>query len=271
MTKSDAVRAQYEEHPYPRWDRLLEGEPVIDVEREVLNAGCGTGHEVLADARCMPRSRFVAVDFSERSLQFAKQKAREYQITNVEFLRLDIHDVSSLDRQFDHIKSTGVLHHLDSPLAGLMALKSVLRPNGTIKFSVYSKVARRAVLKAIKLRQENNIPATDAGIRFLQEHIRALPEGHIVRTVIGSRDFQSIEGTRDLLFHVLEHNFTVPEVVQLVERAGLRIIQWGPSSSAVKFAAMGYSDPLDWRQWDEAECKKPSLFAGGMYSVIVTR
>ena len=266
---SDAVRAQYEEHPYPFWNVLGEGE-VTDVQRDVLFAGCGTGRDILSEARCAPKSSFLGIDLSANSLAHAQQRAADFGITNVRFQRLNILDVATLNETFDYIKSTGVLHHMADPLAGLVALKSVLRPTGHIKFSVYSRRARQAPLAAIELRKQMNIPATNEGIRRFREVILALPPTHPASKVASSPDFRSsVASARDLMFHVCEHNFDIPMLVEMIALAGLQIVQWGPSKAVSKFQAMGYSDLLDWKQWHEAEQKRPDLFSSSMYSVTV--
>jgi 2-polyprenyl-3-methyl-5-hydroxy-6-metoxy-1,4-benzoquinol methylase len=267
---SAAVRAQYEEHPYPFWSALPPVE-INDRDRDVLVAGCGSGLEILVEAKGSPRSRHLGIDLSQASLDFAARRAAEYDITNVRFIRKNILEVASLGETFDFIRSTGVLHHMENPLSGLLSLTSVLRPDGIIKFSVYSKLARRATLAAIALRKELNPPSTDEGIRGFRDLIRALPDNHPAKPVVNSPDFYSVAGTRDLLFHVQEHNFTIPELAEMVSTAGLRIVSWGPSAAVLKLKSMGYEETLDWRVWHEAELKRPGLFASGMYTLTVAK
>ena len=93
---SQAVRAQYEENPYPRWIRggppaqpaILERrpEPVADV----LIAGCGTGIFTTEFARKARDARFLAIDLSRASLSYAKRMAQNFGLTNVEFAQADI-------------------------------------------------------------------------------------------------------------------------------------------------------------------------------------
>lgn len=139
---SRAVQAQYEENPYPRWRRLPVGEAATDEWRHVLVAGCGTGRDVLSYALLEPRSTFVGLDLSRASLSYALARSREFEITNVRFVRGDMLDVALLGQKFDLVISSGVLHHMQDPAAGLTALGAVLKPNGTMRIAVYSKTAR---------------------------------------------------------------------------------------------------------------------------------
>jgi tetratricopeptide (TPR) repeat protein len=89
---SRAVRAQYEENPYPRWVLAgPAGQPPILSERqagqslEVLIAGCGTGLSTTELARHARSARLLAIDLSLASLGYAKRMAQSLGLTNIEF------------------------------------------------------------------------------------------------------------------------------------------------------------------------------------------
>src|SRR5205085_4808293 len=117
---TSAVRAQYEEHPYPRWFSLdrVSGD-AHEPARRLLFAGCGTGADAIRRAMQHPSWQIEAIDVSVRSLAYAIRMARHYGIANIRFTHADLRDV---DGTFDVVESIGVLHHLDDPLAGLRAL-----------------------------------------------------------------------------------------------------------------------------------------------------
>ena len=159
---SRAVRAQYEENPYPRWLSLPPG-PDPDPDsglletlartypdradrgpiEKVLVAGGGTGYEPLLAARQNPAATVLSLDLSRRSLAYGARMARRLGIGNVRFLQGDLLDVDSLDERFDAILASGVLHHMADPEAGLRALAGVLRPGGAIRVGLYSEHARQ--------------------------------------------------------------------------------------------------------------------------------
>ena len=116
---SDAVRQQYEESPYPRWVRT--GFPIAHSNEysrrpehvpEVLFAGCGTGLSAVEFALHTPRSRILAIDLSRASLGYAKRMAQKFGLANIEFAQADIMKLASIERQFELIDASGVLHHL---------------------------------------------------------------------------------------------------------------------------------------------------------------
>ncbi len=58
---------------------------------------------------------------------------------------MPIEHAGALERRFDLIVCTGVLHHLADPDAGLRALRSVLKPDGAMYLMVYAPYGRTGV------------------------------------------------------------------------------------------------------------------------------
>ena len=217
-----AVQAMYEENPYPRWKEL----PVLPTTTEAIDcliAGCGSGRHILATAAASPHGRFVGVDLSRASLAYGLMKAKEHGISNVRLVHGDILKIAEIGITFNHISAVGSVHHMRDPLSGVKALAGVLKPGGSIKLALYSKFGRTAQLAGIELRQNLDIPATREGIQKLRQAIYSLPDDHPARGVIKFSDFYSFSGCRDMLFHVQEHNYTVPEIFDLIDASGLRL------------------------------------------------
>ncbi len=59
--------------------------------------------------------------------------------------QLPLESVAELDRTFDKIVCTGVLHHLSDPEAGLRSLRSVLKADGAMHLMVYAAYGRTGV------------------------------------------------------------------------------------------------------------------------------
>lgn len=259
---SKAVGAQYEENPYPRWRFLPPVEPRSDAI-DILVAGAGTGQEPLLVAKEFPNARVTALDLSRTSLAYGLMRAREYGVANIRFIQGDILDVALIGQQFDSIRSSGVLHHMKEPLQGLLALKSVLKPEGSIRLFLYSAAARWGTLAAQNLRKARGIPATPDAIRAFRQEILALPDDHPAKAVSQGRDFYSISGTRDLLFHVQEHNYTIPEIAALIEGSGLRLLEFGRTEKARRrFDDMGFKDYTNLASWEKVEAAYPGTFSG---------
>jgi SAM-dependent methyltransferase len=98
----------------------------------VLEAGCGVGAQTLTLARNSPGARFTCVDLSARSVEAARERARAAGLTNVAFQQADLFELPFPEEHFDHVFVCFVLEHLARPREALAALRTRLRPGGTL-------------------------------------------------------------------------------------------------------------------------------------------
>ncbi|HEY4370607.1 MAG TPA: methyltransferase domain-containing protein [Burkholderiales bacterium] len=287
-----AVKAQYEENPYPRWLTLPRVAPLPYIEHvrrdiaphqptlaaatqnpQILIAGCGTGRHALLYARAFAGARITAIDLSGASLAYALRKAQEMGVTNVRFLRGDILDLDALEGQFDVVSSIGVLHHMADPEAGLAALLRRLRPQGYLMLGLYSELARRQIVRVRAQIAAQDLPATPEGIRACRAWMRAQPEGEFTRLMRDATDFYSTSMVRDLLFHVQERRYTVPQLRDMLARHKLEFMGFATGHEMRIKALYRENFPkdeamLDLAQWDALEQDHPDLFRG-MYQFWV--
>lgn len=278
---SEAVRDQYEANPYPRWSAPPSPAPrrLVDViaalkgldraafasqAQTVLIAGCGAGFEPIDLARMDPSLSITAMDLSRRSLAYGARMAEELGVDNVAFGQGDILALEAPSR-FDVVVSTGVIHHMADPAAGLARLTAATRPGGIIRLGLYSERARALVRLAHALVREEGWAPTPADIRAFRAHVLALPPTAALARLRESEDFYSLSGCRDLVFHVQEHRYTPPQVGRLLDSAGLRLIGFDapPEGQRLFREAFGSTaDALDLSRWDRLEERHPDLFAG---------
>lgn len=241
-----AVRAQYEENPYPRWIKtslsrkadtignvLSTALPHLDLgsyqspERpEILVAGSGTGQHALATAAMYSDCRVLAVDLSLTSLAYAARKTSELGVTNIEHANGDILEMGGLVRRFDVIECAGVLHHMADPMAGWRVLVDLLRPGGLMKIALYSETGRADVVQARALIAEKQYGATATDIRRCRGDIMAMVrdgDPAMAKSII-CQDFFSLSECRDMLFHVQEHRFTLPEIETALDELRLEFL-----------------------------------------------
>jgi len=229
------VRQQYEENPYPRWtlspfkrgegDARMQRAPGNERPvRDILVAGCGTGEHAIEIARAFPAAQLLAVDLSLASLAYARRKTREEGVRNIEYAQADILQLAAFGRSFDHIEAIGVLHHLAEPKAGWRVLLGLLRPDADLRIALYSEVARRAVVEARALIAERGFRATAEDIRECRQLILRGGFGGRFADVTATSDFYGMSGCRDLLFNVMEHRFTIPEIADFVRELKLAFI-----------------------------------------------
>ena len=178
----------------------------------------------LETARRFRGAKVLAVDLSLASLGYASRKTEELGLTNITYAQADILRLGGLDRTFDCIESSGVLHHLAEPLAGWRVLLSLLRPGGCMRIGLYSRVARRDISRARARIAAMGFAPTAATIRrFRQELMDQQRAGEDWHSIFLS-DFFSISGCRDLLFHVQEHCLTLEAIAAFLDAHGLTFL-----------------------------------------------
>ena len=270
------VQAQYEQHPYPRWegvaaaprpqrlaDYLTTAFPLAGLQPmspkadlDILITGCGTGRNALETARSFIGSRTLAIDLSMASLAHAVRKAGEDGVQNLTFAQGDLLEIGSLGRDFDMIEASGVLHHLSDPMQGWRALLELLRPQGVMKLGLYSAIARR------NLPQPHIEEVTQDRLRDVRQDLIAREE-NLPAALLHSQDFYTLSGCRDLFFHACEHRLTLGEIAAFISETGLRFL--GFVLDEVKMAAYRRRFPLDpgavdLRHWQSFERENPDTF-----------
>lgn len=276
---SRKVRQQYEANPYPRWltPPLADGRRLSDdlallapfrdgapEVRRILIAGCGTGYEAIDVARREPKAAVVAVDLSLASLAYGRRMADELGIDNLDFRQGDILDLAGLERDFDLVTCTGVLHHMADTTQGLRALCAIARPGSPIRVALYSHRARAPVRAAHEVIAREGLEPTAAGVRALRRIAFAASTGSALNALTASDDFHSVSGCRDLVFHVHEQAFTLPQIADLASAAGLDVIGLDAPPQAVSAFRQAYgatANALDLALWDALEQARPFLFA----------
>jgi len=106
--------------------------------RRVLDFGCGPGHDLVGFGVYSPSVRLSGVDVSPASLEEARRRLALHHIAAD--LRV-IDDTAPLpfdDGAFDHVHSSGVLHHVADLPRSLREIRRVLKPGGTMHVMIYN-------------------------------------------------------------------------------------------------------------------------------------
>jgi tetratricopeptide (TPR) repeat protein/SAM-dependent methyltransferase len=293
-TVSLLVQQQYEENPYPKWIKLpptAEGLSIDEYVRQhfplapfhpltrrgevdILAAGCGTGREPIDLARQFAGARVLAVDMSLSSLCYASRKTRELGLHNVEYSQGDLMRLHTVvGRLFDLVSAVGVLHHLVDPVAGWAGLLSLLRPGGLMLVGLYSERARQSVVLGRKFITEQGYAPNADGIRQCRQDLMSLRSGALLKEVTSFNDFYVTSECRDLLFHVQEHHFRLPQLKEVLERLGLTFLGFFLERRLLNHYAACFPDDISKTNldcWNEFETRFPRTFAG-MYVFMVQK
>jgi ubiquinone/menaquinone biosynthesis C-methylase UbiE len=249
----ETVRAQYEAFPYPVRDpqdehqRLVVGSPshLLEIDHylfagrrdftqplRVLVAGGGTGDatimlaQQLAERRCP--AEIVYLDLSSASRAICEQRAQIRGLRNIRYMTGSLLDLPSMGiGRFDYIDCTGVLHHLPDPTLGLRVLASVLQPEGGIGVMLYGEYGRSGVYQMqqmLRVLAPHDMPTAER-LAVARKLLRFLPQTNLFRRnpYINDHISGGDAGLYDLLLHSQDRAFTVPQIVEMTQAAGLRL------------------------------------------------
>lgn len=244
LEESDPVRAQYERWIYP--------EPIDDLSKasgvdfsdpdflgraywpnrpprqhlRILVAGCGP-NAAARQAYRHPAATVVGIDISEASLDNARRLKAKHQLGNLTLHRCRIEDVRELGQSFDLIDSSGVLHHLPDPAAGLKALADVLAPDGVVYIMLYAKYGRAGIYMAQELFRLLGLKQSPEDIATVKSTLNAFPADHPLRRCLSrENDLAFDAGIVDTFLHRMDRPFTVHDCYALLDSAGLVLQGW---------------------------------------------
>ncbi|MGB7441748.1 MAG: class I SAM-dependent methyltransferase [Coleofasciculaceae cyanobacterium] len=256
----EKIRQQFDKTPYPRTP--VEHSPKDDLNslfihnlvtsyylvnqkftntegKVILDAGCGSGYKSLILAEANPGAKIVGVDLSEESVKAARQRLDFHGFENVEFHTLSIYDLSELGMEFDYINNDEVLYLLPDVVAGLKAMKSVLKPEGIIRTNLHSSFQRAAFFRAQELFKTIGLMdgnPEDMEMELAIETMKSLKNGVDIKTRAWNPGYEKPESKGTLLSnHLLlgDKGFNVPEMF-----------------AALREAELGFVSMVYWRYWD---------------------
>lgn len=243
---ADIVARQYERWRYPEpvhdleawahsnWEwfdpahahRILWPDRAYKPDLDILIAGCGT-NQAAVFAFANPAAKVVAVDISQPSLDHQQYLKEKYGMWNLELHRLPIEEVPRLGRDFDLIVSTGVLHHMADPPAGMKALASCLRLDGVLGVMLYAKYGRIGVELLQSVFDDLGLHQDHASVQTARETISLLSRGHPVQSYLGIVSGLQFDAVLvDTFLHARERSYTVDDCIDLVTTAGLAFQGW---------------------------------------------
>lgn len=266
LEKLEKMRQHFDNAPYPRvplektpkQDRNYlyfhslvtpyyhRNQQVIETEGAViLDAGCGTGYKSFALAEANPGSKIVGIDISEESVKLARERLEYHNVPNAEFHMLTVEALPSLGMEFDYINCDEVLYLLPDPVAGLQAMKSVLKPKGIIRTNLHSSLQRAQYYRAQKLftmlgLMDSN--PNESECQAVRDVMSNLQDGVKLKTFAWSDRFMDVDNDEVLLAnHLLrgDKGSTIPEFF-----------------SALRAADLDFISMVNWRQWNILELFK---------------
>jgi ubiquinone/menaquinone biosynthesis C-methylase UbiE len=268
------VKDQYEDYPYPRRDPNDEKTRLLPTDLELLDylnfkcfegkqnysgfralvAGGGTGDAAifLAEQLRDRDAEIVYLDISHASRTIAEERARIRGLENITWVQASILDIPELDiGVFDYINCSGVLHHLESPVLGLNALRTVLREGGCMGLMLYATIGRTAVYQMQELLRlvNSNESSIQKKIDNARTLIEEIPQSNWLKLAEKLMPAEHIRhgdaGIYDAFLHEQDRSYTVPEMLDFVSECDLEFT--------------GFSYDRSWRYRPESYIKDATL------------
>jgi SAM-dependent methyltransferase len=225
---TDAVKAFYEETPFPNYDEHDTLRSLIDKSRSgryarrldetipynavVLDVGCGTGQ--LANFLGMSCRRVVGTDASVASLRLGEAFRRKHSLARVRFLQMNLFRPALRRETFDVVLCNGVLHHTADPFRGFAAIAPLVKPGGHVVVGLYNRYGR-----ALSGLRRSFFRLTGGRARWIDPILRA-SRGDTAK---------SRAWFLDQYRHPHESAHTSGEVLRWFERTGLEFVRGIPA------------------------------------------
>jgi hypothetical protein len=163
---------------------------------------------------------------------------------------------------------------MKDPVKGLKVLLDILEPHGFLKLGLYSEIARRDITEIRKFIKNKNYKGTNKDIKACRQDIVNKKVNPLIQEFSNFKDFYSTSSVRDLLFHVQEHRFTIPQISKIVKDLNLEFLGFFFSDPIVK-KKFSESFPEDKKNtsldnWHQFEINNPDTFSS-MYQFWIRK
>jgi 2-polyprenyl-3-methyl-5-hydroxy-6-metoxy-1,4-benzoquinol methylase len=220
---------------------------VVDTrDKWILDVGCGSGFKSLILAEANPGAHIVGIDISQESVDLSQKRLAYHGFTQTEFHCLSIEDLPTLGKEFDYINCDETLYLLPDPIAGLQAMKSVLKPDGIIRSNLHHAYQRAPFYRAQELFRMMGLmeqSPTEFEEEMVFETMASLKDAVKLKAETWRKDLENGAGKSqergwigmNYLLHG-DRGFTIPDLFSMLKATDLEFISM-----------------VDWHQWNVTE------------------
>ncbi len=238
---------------------------------QVLVAGCGTGSTAVRAASRYAGATVLALDSSIAALSYARRQAEAIGTGEIIFGQasldglVDPHTPTLPSGPFDVIECSNWLQVSADPFAGLMALVRQASPQGFLRLGFYREAAQ-ATLRAARdrLAQDGSSLKGDEALRQARMDLLGLADEDPAKLVVRGLDFYDLAGLADLMAQVDAAAFTLTQVHEMLQAAGLEFLGFELPDRRI-YAAFKQRHPepaaaQDLSLWAAFEDEQPHIF-----------
>ena len=212
-------------------------------------------------------------DRSGASLAHHRYLREKHSLTNLQLLQGDLREVGSLGRTFDLVVCSGVLHHMADPAEGLAALREVMKADGAMTLMVYGATGRTGIYMLQEVFRRLQLDQSEESVGVVRQVLANLPNSHMVKSYVSSAgELRHDAAIVDTFLHRQDRAFTVPQLLEWIEGAGLQFQAWNQNQyyypdALVKEPALSLvrrlSEPEQWA------CVENLLCVAGTHGLVV--
>ncbi len=146
-------------------------------DEHILDVATGTGLATFSLARYLHKGKIVGIDLSDGMLEIACQKQKELNITNINFIEMDMQELVFDDEYFDKVVASFSIFFVPDLLTQLKHIVQKVKPNGEILITTFFKDSFTPLVELLFERLERygvEIPILDASKVNTKEQCEAL-------------------------------------------------------------------------------------------------
>ena len=174
-------------------------------------------------------------------MDIAQKRARTRFLRNIIWIRSWVEGINYLGLlPFNHLHSSGVLHHLKKPSLALNILKECLRANGGVTLMVYGHYGRTGVYQTQALLKSINL---------INDIVKELLHAELVLNILPSQNWftrnhlihdhkSGHSGIYDLLLHKRDVAFSVTSMIEWIQNSGLSFVDFRNTITRMNIHAM---------------------------------
>jgi len=134
--------AQGYDHPslsfFPETAKRIINHLNLQADQQLLDVCTGTGVVALTAAEKLAAGKVTGIDLSSGMLQQAKRKAMQQQLTNIDFIQMDLDKLTFAKQSFDVATSSFGLFFIEDMTRGLSSIASTVKPGGKVAISTFT-------------------------------------------------------------------------------------------------------------------------------------
>ena len=153
---TEKMKAFYEETPFPNYDEFDSVDSLIQKARKgrfakllddqvpagtrIIECGCGTGQ--LSNFLSVASRTVFGADMCLNSLRLGNNFRKQNDLTNVNYLQMNLFKPCFKPEKFDLVISNGVLHHTSDPFTAFKSISNLVKPGGYLLVGLYHRYGR---------------------------------------------------------------------------------------------------------------------------------